>query len=609
MSSNMFTKPGGRGNSRFRGPVIRPKHFKDTMKRLWGYFVSERRALIGIGLTIALSGGIHIFIPYIVGKVIDTLSVKEGFIDLGLLQIILMILIAAYGIDAVVNWLQGLVMAGVSKRIVIQLRSHLFSKLQKLPIAFFDNHTHGEVMSYLTNDIENVSTTISQSLGQLIGGLLNITGALLMMLILSPILTAASLITVPLVFLLSNTIAAKTKAYFKEQQMELGRLNGYIEEAITGIQVIKAFNHEDKVTKDFHTINNQLLKVGLKAQIWSGFLMPLMNVIGNLGFVAIAGVGGMLAVKDLISIGVITSFISYSKQFIRPLNEIANIFNTLQSATASAERVFEILDQEEEAEDREGALILSHPKGDVCFKEVSFGYRPDVPVLKKLSFEAARGSRIALVGETGSGKTTIVNLLSRFYDVTEGQILIDGRDIREYTRSSLRKCFGIVLQDTYLFAGTIYENIKYGNLEASDEEVKTASKMANAHDFIKRMPQGYDTLLTESGKSLSVGERQLLAIARAILRDTRILILDEATSSVDTRTEFHIQEAMLKLMKGKTSFIIAHRLSTIKDVDHIMLIEEGEVAEAGSHKELIALKGKYYHLYQTQFSGNSFSKT
>jgi ATP-binding cassette subfamily B protein len=605
----MFTKPGGRGNSRFRGPVIRPKHFKDTMKRLWGYFVGERRALIGIGLTIALSGGIHIFIPYIVGKVIDTLSVKEGFIDLGLLQIILMILIAAYGIDAFVNWLQGLVMAGVSKRIVIQLRSHLFSKLQKLPIAFFDNHTHGEVMSYLTNDIENVSTTISQSLGQLIGGLLNITGALLMMLILSPILTAASLITVPLVFLLSNTIAAKTKAYFKEQQMELGRLNGYIEEAITGIQVIKAFNHEDKVTKDFHTINNQLLKVGLKAQIWSGFLMPLMNVIGNLGFVAIAGVGGMLAVKDLISIGVITSFISYSKQFIRPLNEIANIFNTLQSATASAERVFEILDQEEEAEDREGALILSHPKGDVCFKEVSFGYRPDVPVLKKVSFEAARGSRIALVGETGSGKTTIVNLLSRFYDVTEGQILIDGRDIREYTRSSLRKCFGIVLQDTYLFAGTIYENIKYGNLEASDEEVKTASKMANAHDFIKRMPQGYDTLLTESGKSLSVGERQLLAIARAILRDTRILILDEATSSVDTRTEFHIQEAMLKLMKGKTSFIIAHRLSTIKDVDHIMLIEEGEVAEAGSHKELIALKGKYYHLYQTQFSGNSFSKT
>jgi ATP-binding cassette subfamily B protein len=605
----MFAKPGGRGNSRFRGLAIRPKHFKDTMKRLWRYFAGERRALIGIGLAIALSGGIHILIPYIMGKVIDMLSVKGGLIDLGFLQIILMILIAAYGIDAFVNWQQGLVMAGVSKRIVIQLRSHLFSKLQKLPIAFFDNHTHGEVMSYLTNDIENVSTTISQSSGQLIGGLLNITGALLMMLILSPILTAASLITVPLVFLLSNTIAGKTKAYFKEQQMELGRLNGYIEETITGIQVIKAFNHEDKVTKDFHTINNQLLKVGLKAQIWSGFLMPLMNVIGNLGFVAIAGVGGMLAVKDLISIGVITSFISYSKQFTKPLNEIANIFNTLQSATASAERVFEILDQEEEPKDREGALILRHPKGDVCFKEVSFGYRPDVPVLKKVSFEAARGSRIALVGETGSGKTTIVNLLSRFYDVTEGQILIDGRDIREYTRSSLRKCFGIVLQDTYLFAGTIYENIKYGNLEASDEEVKAASKMANAHAFIKRMPQGYDTLLTESGKSLSSGERQLLAIARAILRDTPILILDEATSSVDTRTEFHIQEAMLKLMKGKTSFIIAHRLSTIKDVDHIMLIEEGEVAEAGSHDELMALKGKYYQLYQTQFDGHSFSET
>lgn len=599
MNGSMFTKQGSRGNSRFRGPVIKPKHFKETMKRLQQYFAGEQRALMGIGMAIALSGGIHILIPYAIGKVIDSLSVKEGYVDLGFLQIMMVILIAAYGIDAFVTLMQGWVMAGVSKRIVIQLRSHLFSKLQKLPINFFDTHTHGEVMSHLTNDIENVSTTISQSAAQLIAGLINIAGALLMMILLSLRLTAASLVTVPLVFLLSKTIAIKTKVYFKHQQRELGRLNGYIEEAITGIHVIKAFNHEEKVIKDFSAINNQLFEVGLKAQIWSGFLMTLMNVIGNLGFAAIAGIGGVLAAKDLISIGVIASFLSYSKQFIKPLNEIANVFNTLQSAVASAERVFEILDEEEETKDKKGALTLKHPRGDVCFKEVSFRYRADVPVLKKVSFEAMKGSSIALVGATGSGKTTIVNLLTRFYDVTEGQILIDGRDIRDYTRNSLRKCFGVVLQDTYLFTGSIYENIRYGNLEASDEEVKAAAKMSNAHDFIKRMPKGYDTMLTESGKSLSAGERQLLAIARAILRDTPILILDEATSSVDTRTEFHIQEAMLKLMKGRTSFIIAHRLSTIKDVERIMLIEEGEVAEAGSHKELMALKGKYYQLYQT----------
>jgi ATP-binding cassette subfamily B protein len=599
MSGSMFTKQGSRGNSRFRGPVIKPKHFKETVKRLQQYFAGEQRALMGIGMAIALSGGIHILIPYAIGKVIDSLSVKEGYVDLGFLQIMMVVLIAAYGIDAFVTLMQGWVMAGVSKRIVIQLRSHLFSKLQKLPINFFDTHTHGEVMSHLTNDIENVSTTISQSAAQLMAGLINIAGALLMMILLSPRLTAASLVTVPLVLLLSKTIAIKTKVYFKHQQRELGRLNGYIEEAITGIHVIKAFNHEEKVIKDFSAINNQLFEVGLKAQIWSGFLMPLMNVIGNLGFAAIAGIGGVLAAKDLISIGVIASFLSYSKQFIKPLNEIANVFNTLQSAVASAERVFEILDEEEETKDKKGALTLKHPRGDVCFKEVSFGYRADIPVLKKVSFEAMKGSSIALVGTTGSGKTTIVNLLTRFYDVTEGQILIDGRDIREYTRNSLRKCFGVVLQDTYLFTGSIYENIRYGNLEASDEEVKAAAKMSNAHDFIKRMPKGYDTVLTESGKSLSAGERQLLAIARAILRDTPILILDEATSSVDTRTEFHIQEAMLKLMKGRTSFIIAHRLSTIKDVERIMLIEEGEVAEAGSHKELMALQGKYYALYQT----------
>lgn len=601
MNSNMY-KQGARGNgNRFMRESAKPKQFSETIKRLWGYFDKERMPLIGISLSIALSGALHILIPYMLGKTIDLLSIKEILADKHLFHIMIFVLLLVYTIDMLINVLQGWIMAGVSKRIVIRLRSHLFDKFQKLPIIFFDTHPHGEIMSHLTNDIENISTTISQSATQLIAGVLNIIGALLMMLILSPLLTLASLITVPLVMILSKTIAFKTKTYFKEQQTCLGSLTGYIEETITGIHIVKAFNYEQKAIQDFEDINNRLFQSGLKAQIWSGFLMPLMNVINNLGFIAVAGVGGMLAIGNMISIGAIASFLSYSKQFSKPLNEIANVFNTLQSAVASAERVFEVLDEKEEIADKECAIPLLKPQGEVCFREVSFGYRKDVEVLKDLSFEAQAGSSIALVGATGSGKTTIVNLLSRFYDVKKGQILLDGHDIRDYTRSSLRECFGIVLQDTYLFTGSIFENIRYGRLEATDEEVIDAAKMANAHEFIKRLPKGYQTVLTESGKNLSGGERQLLAIARAILRDTPILILDEATSNVDTRTEWHIQEALLKLMKGKTSFIIAHRLSTIKDAGRIMMIEDGAIIEEGTHDELMKYRGKYYQLYASQF--------
>ena len=539
-------------------------------------------------------------VPYLIGQSIDAMSGGIGAVNFGILGIMALTLLAAYIIDGAINFLQGWLMAGVSQRIVLNLSCTLFTKLQKLPISFFDIRTHGDLMSRLSNDIDNISGTISQSTTQLMSGAITIAGALVMMLVLSPMLTLASIITVPLVFLLTGTIAKRTRVLFKEQQVELGKLNGHIEETISGIQVVKAFNHEDKAIEQFDEINSKLCEVGIKAQIWTGFIMPLMNVINNVGFAAVAGVGGALAVRNAITVGTIAIFLSYSRQFARPLNDIANTFNTLQTAIAGAERVFEILDEKEEAEDMPGAKVLESPRGHVTFDNVTFGYRPDVSILKDISFDAVEGRNIALVGPTGAGKTTIVNLLARFYDVSEGSIMIDGRDIREYTRDSLRSCFGIVLQDTYLFSGTIKENIKYGRLEATDEEMETAAEMANADVFIRRLPKGYDTVLTESGGNLSQGQRQLLAISRAILANPSILILDEATSSVDTRTELHIQEAMLKLMHGRTSFIIAHRLSTIRDADTIMVIDGGEIVESGSHNELILKAGIYHNMYFSQ---------
>lgn len=593
--------PGRGGGPRGMVPVVKPKNFKGSIARLWNYFGKERKLLSIILIFILVDSAILLSVPYLIGRSIDAMSMKNGKVDFGILSITVITLALAYLADSTINLCQGWLMAGVAQRIVMNLRRTLFAKLQKLPIAFFDTHTHGEIMSRLSNDIENVSTTISQSTVQLMSGAVTIVGSLIMMLVLSPLLTLASLVTVPLVFLLTRTIAKRTSKLFKNQQVELGALNGHIEEMISGIQVVKAFNHEDEAIKQFDEVNSRLCDVGLKAQIWSGYIMPLMNVINNVGFAVVAAVGGTLAVKNLITVGIIASFLSYSRQFARPLNDLANIFNTLQSAIAGAERVFDVLDEKEEVEDREGSVELDNPKGHVVFENVSFGYRKDVPILKNVSFESRTGSNTALVGPTGAGKTTIVNLVTRFYDVTEGRILIDGVDVRDYTRDSLRKCFGIVLQDTYLFSGTIRENIKYGRLEATDEEMETAAAMANADVFINRLPKGYDTVLSESGSNLSQGQRQLLAIARAILANPSILILDEATSSVDTRTELHIQEAMIKLMNGRTSFIIAHRLSTIKDADTIMVIDGGEIVEKGSHSELVKSGGVYHDMYFNQF--------
>lgn len=586
---------GGRGGH--GALVVKPKDFKATMKRLWTYFAKERRLLILIFTLILISTAVGLVVPYLIGKAVNTMSLKDGFVDFTLLKVIVIALLFAYIVDAFISFIQGWIMAGVSQRIVLNLRGRLFEKMQKLPVAFFDVHTHGDIMSRLSNDVDNVSSTIAQSTTQLMSGIIMICGSLAMMLKLSPILTLASLITVPMVFTLSKTIAKRTKVLFKEQQMELGKINGHIEETISGIHVVKAFNHEAKAIHEFEEINQRLCSVGMKAQILSGFMMPLMNVINNIGFTAVAAVGGVLAVNNMITVGIIASFISYSRQFSRPLNELANIFNTLQSAVAGAERVFESLDEKEEPEDTLNAKILEHPKGLVTFRNVSFGYRKDVQILKNITFDAPAGSITAFVGPTGAGKTTIVNLLTRFYDVTEGEILIDGIDIRDYSRDSLRKSFGIVLQDTYLFAGTIRDNIRYGNLDASDEEIQAAAAMANADKFIKRLPKGYETILQESGSNLSQGQRQLLAIARAILANPSILILDEATSSVDTRTELHIQEALLKLMEGRTSFIIAHRLNTIRNADTIMVIDHGEIVESGSHEVLIKRDGVYNHMY------------
>ncbi|WP_282943504.1 ABC transporter ATP-binding protein [Paenibacillus sp. RC67] len=589
-------RPGGRG-----GPVVKPKNFKATLRRIWKFVGTQRKMLSIVFLFILVDALITLTGPYFIGEAIDSMTASNGTVHFKMLEMMILALTAAYLTDGVLTFLQSWFMAGVSQRIVGNLRTTLFDKLQKLPLSFFDSRPHGEVMSRLSNDIDNVSNTISQSTTQLMSGTIAIIGSLTMMIILSPILTLATLITVPLVYILGKTITKKTSVLFKDQQAQLGKLNGHIEETISGIHVVKAFNHEEKAIHEFNAVNDRLYEVGLKAQIYSGFLMPLLAVINNIGFAAVAIVGGVLAVKGHITVGVIASFLSYSRQFVRPLNEMANTYNILQSGVAGAERVFEVLDEKEEPGDSPEAIELKDTKGHVVFDNVTFGYRPDVPILKNISFESDQGSSTALVGPTGAGKTTIVNLITRFYDIPSGTIYIDGRDIKEYTRDSLRRCFGIVLQDTYLFSGTIKENIKYGKSDATDEEVEMAAKMANADAFIKRLPKQYETELSENGGNLSQGQRQLLAIARVILAKPSILILDEATSSIDTRTELHIQDALLNIMEGRTSFIIAHRLNTIRDADTIMVIDHGEIVEQGSHDKLIERQGTYYQMFYNQF--------
>lgn len=603
-SINISGRRGAKGTDRF-APKVKPKNFKKTLMRLFRYISSEKKSLVFIFSLIIVDSLIGLTAPYLIGKVIDYMAEFQGTKDSSGLITVIFVLLTSYLISGGINITEGRIMAKVSQGIVRKLRESLFSKLHKLPISFFDTHSHGEVMSRLTNDIENVSSTVSSSTTQLMSGIITISGSFIMMLILSPVLTLASLITVPLVGLLTKVIASKTKIFFKKQQVELGKLNGYIEETISGIDIVKAFNREKEAVDSFRDINDNLSEVGLKAQIWAGFLMPIMNVINNIGFMAVASVGGILAVKGAITVGLIASFLSYSRQFSRPLNDLASVFNNLQSAVAGAERVFEILDEKEEIVDSEESKKITNPKGEVVFKNVSFGYSKDISILKNISFSAKAGSSTALVGATGAGKTTIISLLTRFYDVTGGSILIDGEDIRKYTRDSLRSIFGIVLQDTYLFSESIKDNIRYGNPKATDEEIERAAKLACADSFIKRLPEGYETKIIEGGNNLSQGQRQLITIARAMLSKPSILILDEATSSVDTRTEKQVQKGMLNIMEGRTSFIIAHRLSTIRDADNILVVGNGKILESGNHDELIDKKGVYYNMYFSQFNNET----
>lgn len=589
----------GGGRHKFMQSGAKARDFKGTFKRLWDFLRKQKRQLFVVFLMVAASSALSLAGPYLIGRGIDAMAGGRGGVDFLHLRRIVMGLLAIYGVSALLTWLQTYTMAAISQNTVRELREKLFSKVQTLPLSFFDTRPHGELMSRLTNDVENINNTLNQSITQFFSSLITVIGSLLMMLLLSPILTILSLVSIPLGIFLTAKIAGRTRNYFSAQQSKLGELNGFIEETISGQRVVKAFAREEKTIDHFNQVNNHLRDVGIRAQIFSGLIPPLMLVINNLSFALVAGAGGWLAVKGALTVGVIASFLNYSRQFARPINEIANQFNLIQSALAGAERVFEIMDQQPEVKDLPEAYRPRKIAGEVEFRNVSFSYQRDVPVLKNINLVAKPGQRIALVGPTGAGKTTIINLLTRFYEVDEGVILIAGREIKTISKDSLRSSLGIVLQDAYLFSDTVRENIRYGNLDATDSQVEKAARLANADGFIQRLPHGYDTVLAEDGGNLSQGQRQLLTIARAILADPAILVLDEATSSVDTRTEMHIQEAMEKLMHGRTSFVIAHRLSTIRDADEILVINRGGIVERGTHAQLLAAKGFYYTLATT----------
>ena len=575
--------------------VVKPKNMKGTLIRLVELTKGHRKGLGFILLLSAFTSVSSILSPYVIGKIIDTIAAGD------LINFLIYMLIALYVGDWLIKFLQQFFMASIGQRMIHYIRRTLFDKIKVLPLSFFDAHQHGELMSRLTNDVDNISTTISSSLTLLMTYVFTISGILISMLALSPILTMVSMLAVVLIFILTKVVTSHTKKLFKDKQKELGALNGQVEESISGLSVVKAFCREDQMNRDFNVKNDKLCSVSIKALIWSGYLMPLMNVINNLCYLSIAVLSGVLYVKGYISeIGLISSFLLYVRQFTRPFVEIANIYNNFQTAVAGAERVFEILDEQREPEDKPDALKLDNPKGDIVFDHVKFGYTPEKTILEDISMKIPAGTRVAIVGPTGSGKTTVINLLTRFYDVSAGKILLDGHDLRDYTMESLRDAFGVVLQDTVLFEYTIRNNICYGHDDATMEQVEEAAKTAGADSFIRRLPKGYDTVLEQGGGELSQGERQLLTIARAVLTNAPIMILDEATSSVDTVTEQKIRRAMLNICEGRTSFIIAHRLSTIRDSDVIILIEKGQIAEMGNHDELMSLNGKYAEMYRLQ---------
>ncbi|HVJ49956.1 ABC transporter ATP-binding protein [Desulfitobacterium sp.] len=592
-------KMGGGGRQRFK-PTEKPQNAKKTLLRLMKIFRLWRKSILLVVVLTLASSAVSLIIPLLLGKAINTFNIQTHLVDQSLLTVILLVLVACYLANWIIDTFNGVMMAKITQKLVKHIRTEFFAKLQRIPLNFYDVKPHGDTMSRITNDVDNISNIISQTTTQLISSIFSILGAFVMMLVLSPVLTLLAMVAIPLLLVLTKIIASRSRSYFLGQQQKLGALNGVVEENIVGLKMVKAFNRQQTVLTDFKSINQELRDYSTKAQIWSGFMMPFMNVINNISFALIACAGGILSIKGMITIGVVVSFLTYSKQFGQPLNNIAGMFNNIQSALAGAERVFEIMDEEEETPDKIGVQELTQPQGEVEFCNVSFSYNSNSPVLKNINFKVNPGEVVALVGETGAGKTTIVNLLTRFYEVNQGRILIDHTDITDISRKSLRSCFSVVLQDTCLFTGTIYDNIRYSRPSASNQEVKEAAKLAHADAFISRLPKGYDSFITGSTDNLSQGQRQLLAIARAILGNAPILILDEATSSVDTKTEKEIQHALLTLLKDHTSFLIAHRLSTIRDADQIMVIGSGEILERGTHDELMANKGAYYEMVISQ---------
>ena len=587
----------------------KPRNFKGTMKKLLAYLSRFKAPIIVVMLFAVGSTIFSILGPKILGNattklfegVMAQIAGKSGGVDFAAIGTILLSTLGLYLMSALFSYIQGWIMSGVSIKITYQFRKDILAKINRMPLKYFDGTNHGEVLSRMTNDVDTVNQTLSQSLTQMISSVVMVLGVLVMMLSISWQMTLVALLILPLSLVIIRFIVNKSQKYFKEQQDYLGNANGQIEEMFGSHAVVKAFNGEAKNIKAFNVVNTKLYGSAWKSQFLSGIMMPVMNFVGNLGYVGVTIVGGYLAAKKLITIGDIQAFIQYVRSFTQPISQIANISNVLQQTAAAAERVFEFLAEEEEKPDSEAALKPTNVEGSVEFKNVHFGYIQDKVIINDFSAKIAPGKRVAIVGPTGAGKTTLVKLLMRFYDVNEGAILIDGKDLRDYARADLRRLFGMVLQDTWLFNGSILDNIRYGKIGATEEEVINAAKAAHVDHFIRAFPQGYKTELNEETTNISQGQKQLLTIARAILANPPMLILDEATSSVDTHTEVLIQKAMNELMKGRTSFIIAHRLSTIRDADWIFVMNHGDIVEQGTHDELMAAGGFYASLYNSQF--------
>ena len=611
--------PMGRGPMGALGrPVEKPKDFKGTLKRFLVYFVPQKyRLLVVLGAAI-LGTMFNIVGPKILGlattRLFDGLIAKyQAFqrhqpapgIDFKYIATVLLILLGLYIISAIFMYVQQYVMAGVAQRMVYRLRREVEEKLSRLPLKFFDSRPRGEILSRAVNDMDNISTTLQQSLTQLITSVVTLVGVIVLMLTISPLLSLVVVLTLPLSLLITMGLAKRSQNYFRRQQRALGILNGHVEEMYTGHKIVKAFGHEGKSIAEFRDLNENLYNAGWRAQFVSGMIMPLMRFVGNLGYVIVAVVGGIMVTNGSIAIGDVQAFIQYAQQFTQPITSLANIANVIQSTMASAERIFELLDEPEEIPEAVDAQVIGTPQGAVQFQHVKFGYKEDTMLMEDMNIDVQPGQMIAVVGPTGAGKTTLVNLLMRFYEVNGGKITVDGVDITQIKRGELRRTFGMVLQDTWLFNGTIRDNIAYGREGATEEEIMRAAKAANADHFIRTLPEGYNTVLNEEATNISQGQKQLLTIARAFLADPEILILDEATSSVDTRTEIQIQKAMGELMHGRTSFVIAHRLSTIRDADLILVMNHGSIIEKGTHEELLAKGGFYADLYNSQFTGRT----